>query len=423
LPYLGYLAGGRTGYANTVVLPAGAYVDIDPAWGSRVRTDGTPQWVADTAGASNDELCALVHDDLARSVVSTSLLPTSERLADITGGKDSRLVLALMIEAGVTERFTFRTIGPPSSADAVVSADISSRFSLKHQLFTFGRMEQSAFERRVRAHVFQTSGMFNTWNLKGGLGLQRVPGISGGSGEILRSFFGAFPSVSSPQELHTVFARRCDRLKLLKPDVRAVYAGALRRELADEVESGGCTTEDLLDAFYMRARMRRWFGAGEEFGEAFRIYPLYSLVGVRAAFALGPIRRRAEILHFEIMRSACDELARLPFANATWPAGALADLPDADVYRREAQKAIPGAPVEWQASRLTDNREVLRSYLLDEPANPVFEIVDRGAVEELLTRPDDPPNADLQSLYGVLTAAVWLGHHETPARFGAPSST
>ena len=420
LPYLNYLAGRRTGYANTVILPVGAYVDIDPAWGSRVRTNGTPQWVADlAAGASSDELCAIAHDDLARSVVSTSLIPTSARVADITGGKDSRLVLALMIEAGVTDRFTFRTIGPPTSADAIVSADIAARFSLQHELFTFGRMQQDAFDRQVRAHVFQTSGMFNAWILKGGQGLQTVPGISGGGGEILRSFFGNYPPTSTAQELHAKFVSRCDRLKLLKDDVRAHYAEALRHELIDELESGGCTTEDLLDAFYLRARMRRWFGAGEELGEAFRIYPLCSLAGVRAAFALGPIRRRAETLHFEIMRSACDALARVPFADATWPTGALADLPDADGYRQPAQKAMPGAPVQWQASRLTDNRDVLRAYLLDEPTNPVFEIVDRDAVEKLLTPPELPANADLQSLYGVLTAAVWLGHHETPTRHGA----
>ena len=84
----------------------------------------------------------------------------------------------------------------------------------------------------------------------------------------------------SPRELHTVFASRCDR----RADVRALYAEALRRELVEVLESGGCTTEDLLDAFYLRARMRRSSGAG-------------------------------------------DELARVSFANATWPAGALADLP------------------------------------------------------------------------------------------------
>jgi len=69
------------------------------------------------------------------------------------------------------------------------------------------------------------------------------------------------------------------------------------------------------------------------------------------------------------------------------------------------------------------NRAVLEAYLLDEPANPIFDIVDRGAVEKLLTGPDEAANVDLQSLYGVLTAAVWLGHHETPARIGDPPPT
>ena len=67
--------------------------------------------------------------------------------------------------------------------------------------------------------------------------------------------------------------------------------------------------------FTSEARLRRWFGTGEELGEAFRVVPLYSLRAVQAAFALGPVRRRDELLHFEITRRACDKLARMPFAE------------------------------------------------------------------------------------------------------------
>ena len=369
LAYLGYLADQRTGFANTVVLPVGAYVEVDPAWGSRIRSGPTPPWVGEfPAELSDEEPSALVHDDLAGSVRSTTLIPTAERVADITGGKDSRLVLALLLEAGATDRFTFRTIGPPSSADVIVSTAISTQFSLNHQSILLGHMNPDAFEQRLRGHVFQTSGTYNAWNLKGGVGLQQVPGISGGAGEMMRTFFSQYSPDLSPSDLHRLFVSRCDRLELLHPDIRVDYANAVRRELVETLDSGGCSTPDLLDAFYVRSRMRRWFGAAEELGEAFRIYPLYSLRGVQAAFASGPIRRRDETLHFAITRRACDRLARLPFADASWTAGAVSAIADGDGYRTPAQKAVPGAPGPRQAGRLTTNRDVVVKYLLDEPS-------------------------------------------------------
>ena len=57
-------------------------------------------------------------------------LPSDRRHADITGGRDSRLILALMLEAGVTDAFDFRTIGAPHAPDAVVGARIAERFGL-----------------------------------------------------------------------------------------------------------------------------------------------------------------------------------------------------------------------------------------------------------------------------------------------------
>ena len=253
LPYLSYLAGPQTGYANTVVLPIGAYVDIHPAWGSRVRNCWHPAMGGRRRRRYFERrTCAVVHDDLARSVVSTSLLPTSERLADITGGKDSRLILALMIEAGVTERFTFRTLGAPSSADAIVSADISSRFSLKHQLFTFGRMEEPAFDRRLRTQVFQTSGMYNAWNLKGRFGPTRSRCLR------RRRRDPALLLWCVPTCLVTAGTARSIREPVRPLEPAEGRGGRSTRtrcvvSCVEMVESGGCTTEDLLEPSISRA--------------------------------------------------------------------------------------------------------------------------------------------------------------------------
>jgi hypothetical protein len=421
LTFFGYVVSNQTGFANTVVLPAGATVDIHPNWGSRVHVSNAPPWAGNfTQGLSDDDLVGLVYDDLTRSIRSTGLLPTRDHLADITGGKDSRLILALMIEAGVTDKFKFRTIGAPHSADAIVGEAIASNFSLEHEAVDPQPMDPALFRRRLGTHVFQTCGVLNAWDMKGGIGVSTSPRVSGLGGEVLRTFFSDFPVMSRPQEIHTEYHGRTDRLELLHPDVRADYQRMLNAEVTERLDSGGSTPQDMLDAFYIRARLRRWFGTGEELGEAFRVVPLYSLRAVQAAFALGPVRRRDELLHFEITRRACDKLARMPFANASWTEGAVQGQPDPDEYRPPPQKATSAGTVEWQASRLEVHRDVIEAYLLDDPSNPVFEVVNREAVEKVLTGPSVTDSVGLRSLYGALTAAVWLGHHETPARSGEP---
>ena len=118
------------------------------------------------------------------------------------------------------------------------------------------------------------------------------------------------------------------------------------------------------------ARWRNWAKSG-------RVFPLISLIGLQAAFALTPEQRRNEVLHFEVMRRACPELARMRFANASWPEALLSNRDDADDFRAPPYIYTGPAPVQWQAIRLEQNRAVLEAVLLDDSANPVFEILDR----------------------------------------------
>ena len=163
--------------------------------------------------------------------------------------------------------------------------------------------------------------------------------------------------------------------------------------------------------------MRRWFGTTDELGEALRVDSRCTRFAHAGRFALGPIRRRGELLHFEVMRRACDKLAKMPFADRDLePVRRFDAHRSGRVRATGADGATSEATVEWQATRLEKHRDVLESHLLDEPSNPVFEVISRDAVEKALTGPPVTDSLALRSLYGALTAAVWLGHHELQRR-------
>jgi hypothetical protein len=423
LPFLGNIVGDRTGYENTKVLPSGAWVDIGPAWGSRVRFSNITPWAEAALPDAEHELVDLVHHDLASSVRSIAHLRADERLADITGGRDSRLILALLLEAGLHDQFTFRTIGSRYMPDAVVGAEIAARFGLRHDHVEPAPMDHAVFGRRLGAHVFQTSGMFNALDLKGATAIARTPTIAGLFGELMRTHFSGYPYMESQQELWDRFTRASslDALSILRPEVRARCLDTLREELVERLDDGNSTPQDRLDLFFVRHRLRRWSGTAEELGDSGRVFPLYSLLGFQTAFALGPYRRRNEYLHFEVTRKACPELAKIRFANSAWREELFSHHHEgAHEYRIPPFRYAGAAPVQWQATRLEENRPVLEAYLLDERSSPLFEILDRKKVIKVVRGPLPTDVRALIQLYGALTAAVWLGRHETAARFGAP---
>jgi hypothetical protein len=281
-------------------------------------------------------------------------------------------------------------------------------------------MDASDFERRLRAHAFHTSGMINAWDFKGSITPGKALRLSGLFGETLSTNFKEYPELTTNDDLRTAFHRiaRLDMGSILLTDVRRSLTEDLDAELTERIDSGGSAPQDHLDSFYIRNRLRRWLGTMEEIGESGRIFPLYSLTGVRAAFAMGSDARRAEQLHFSIIRKACPELARLPLANRAWSEAVLSKAPNPDECRTAPITYSGPAAVQWQAQRLEDNGDIVRGYLLDEPSSPLFDIVDQRALAALLgTGPPWNPQQARQ-IFGALTAAVWLGRHDSRSKVG-----
>ena len=420
LPFLAYLIGDRTGFVDVRTLPSGATVELSPAYGSRVRTSGTSPWAATELPSSETELIDLVHADLLASIRSVARLPARRLVADITGGRDTRLAVALMLEEGVTDSFEFRTTGVEHSPDSVVARSITERFGLHHEPTVPGSMSETDFRERMRTHVFQTSGMLNIFPFKGMLDVAGVARVTGMPGELMRSHHKGWPTFATIEELVERYDQheRLDSLGILRPEVREVLHAEFVAELTGRIDAGGSAPADHLDSFYVHNRLRRWFGTVEALGESGRIFPLYSLVGLQAAFTIGSRRRWAEWLPFEIMRRAAPDLAKMPLANQGWSDQLLAPLQDAGDYRQPPVVYRGTKPVSWQRNRVDTHRDVVEDVLLDEASSPWFDFLDRAAIERVLSGPTPTGRQQPQALFGALAAAVWLGGAELPHRIG-----
>lgn len=436
LAYFGSIVGDRTGFKDIRTIPQGSYAEIDRDHGLRLRSYSDAPWTATERSepANADELISVVRHDLVRAVRTAVTLPAGRPSVDLTGGKDTRLILAILLSEDLCDQVTFRTVGSLSSRDAVLSQEIARQFGLDHQQgFSAGAVRARSsgldFEDRVRIHASLTSGMLDAWDLQNApFGPPVEVRIGGLFGETLRTQYPGLPIMRSPDEMVRRFREEMDfdALGLLRPELRHYYdretAGSL---LSDP--SGAASPNDLLDAFPIRNPLRRKYGTTQEILDAYRVTPLYSLAGLHTAFALGAAGRRNELIHFTIMKDFCEQLTKVPFAKGGWREEVTRTLSDTGEYRaafsetrREARRQrFRTLRQEFNTKNLFENQQVFEKYLIADRDHPVFEVVDRraaaAALKDLKQGGELSRGARIQ-LFGALTAAIWLGDHDAPSR-------
>lgn len=425
LAFRNYIMGDGTGFVGTHLLPAGSYVEIDPRFGSRVRYFDPQPWLGDLP-TDQDELVEMLLEELTDNVRSVARLPARVRRADLTGGKDTRLLLSLMERAGVTDRFRFRTIGPPHLPDVSVAHDIAREFDLDiaHEAPT--PMAPELFRSRLGIHVYQTSGGLNSWDLHGGTGIARRPTVTGCYGEVQRTNFGRHKESATVREALTHFFRESHvgRSSLLGTAAQKHYSDQVATEIY-ELTDGGITVQDRMDRLWFRHGIRRWSGSMEELNPATKVHPLCTLLGAQAAFAVGGAARRTDLLHFEVMVRASRRLATLPFAGSGWSPRLYEHRDDAADFAAPPVQGNGREVRPWQMVRLEACRSVVEELLLEDPPDELWEVFSKHSVRRTIRGEFPSTIRRSQEIYGALTAAVWLGRREVVARAGAepPATT
>ena len=239
------------------------------------------------------------------------------RVLALSGGRDSRLVVAAVAAAGLLDRFVLRTRGSPTgSADGTVAQLVGETLGVEVETGRPGReiLDSEAFELKLRRHVYQNWGMHGAWDLKGVVPTSPDLHVPGLFGEVLRSHYAGDRRFESPEDARRFFAFEMpfDRAAILRPEV----ADDLRQRVAGWVEQRldeGVRFSDLADVYYAENRLRRWLGASRHVGSHNPVAePLQLAQGFRIALALGHEYRRVDAIHFELIRRLHEPLARIP---------------------------------------------------------------------------------------------------------------
>jgi Asparagine synthase len=334
----------------------------------------------------------------------------------LTGGKDSRLIAAALVAAGVP--VVARTHGFADHPDVVVAAEIARRLGLEHLVKTPAAPGQQVdVLGRIRATVLVADGMLSAFENVGrpDPAASAVVTAGGHGGELLRGGYAETaagrPGPTGGLRAALGPARRAARSAELLRRLTSKHLGLVRRgPAAGYVASLAPWTAALarhplpaLDDFYLVNRAGRWSAAARQ---AYLIrerlvQPLFDDRVVLAARTV-PL---ADRISGGLSAAVLAELSP-----------ALVDVPLAGKPPKPTAGAGP-APFDWRRQYGPAVASLLRDYTLDlgGPAG-LFDVVSRSAAEQVLT----PPHGDPATVWALATLACLLSgdyrHARNPAQ-------
>ena len=378
---IGYRAQARSGWRGIAQVDQGMALTLTGEGSKRLPMPQPTDALAGPRGFSPD----LLEQGLDQAVAAIRLAAVGDAVPlPITGGKDSRAVLAIALRAGLRDRLDLFTRGYEGHPDVIAGCGIAEALGLRHRreaplgsdipaLWTVAE-----FRRRIAILAYQTDGGMGGWDLVSGTTTGRETLVTGHMGEVLKAYAkrplppGPFDPVAMVR-LQGPF----DPLGIVRPETRDTMVAWL----ADGAE--GLDPAEAGDLFYYRNRIPNWLGGirGVKSFERQPIMPLGVPALMRLAFAMTPEERKRETAHHALIRAAAPELLPPPFAMQGWhPA---LGAPAADPIQ-----PAPGAPPvfgNWQYS--INRNPAIRAFLTDFFAGAEIELwdhVDRAAVLDRL---------------------------------------
>ena len=444
LAFKGHPMGDRCGYRGVRCVPFGARLRISPDHVQVERTQLPAPWrVADshtTVEAAVDETEALLVEAFRAAVANRSSLAARPAL-ELTGGRDSRLVLAIALRAGLKSDLDAITYGyGPQIEDRRIAPEVARAAGIRH--VEIARDAASSVSGRSRRgnpdflnHVRTSCGALNLSEaVRPPDQLGRAFVVSGLFGETLRT---NVPSTSPYHTRALVLGDFYGRPNLDLLTERAsfdVFVETMRLLLGPLAE--GAAAEDLPDAFYLVHRVRRWISVRPEtFGATF--LALASHRAVQLAFALGWQGRVRNVIHDSIIARAGHGLGELPYAGSKNyrepicassfrypeqgppPLGRDELLPAFRVWRQRRRWDFSATP-HSATSLVTENRmRAYREIVHAVPENPAFEVIHRKRLLQAIRCLPALSAHHAKSVHGAMATVIWLGEMERDIRGSA----
>lgn len=237
----------------------------------------------------------------------------------ITGGKDSRAVVAMCVAAGLSDRIRLFTNGEDDHPEVIIGRAVADTLGLEHERRAVIKKPETAlsdFFENIAVHCFQAEAMMSPWDTQNRAGYPRGINVGGLCGEYLRPFRN---SVGKVQDDLRQIVRYRDPLGVISPDISGRICTGIFGRLTRYKEHGAHDS-DMANLYHFSEAYSGWLSPALRLN-AYAITTLKPLNNVtlnQVSFALPAEQRATEFLHYSIMEHCAEKLLDLPFFVQEW---------------------------------------------------------------------------------------------------------
>jgi hypothetical protein len=335
-------------------------------------------------------------EEMARRVEVLHRLPEVPFRFSLTGGRDSRLVLAALVKANCFDKLrSCYLIAAEDHPDVIIGKLLASHYGVPFECFSREASTRSVWE-DLEIHQFQTELGVHFWDSKGILERPREGRMGGAYGEMFFSHFKWYQYFG-----WTGVAGILESNGFIDPD--GVMTNQARehfrqgfRQFWQKRRDEGLPPSQIRDRLHRDGRMWRWVGQGRlavNLG-SINTNPIPSPEMLDKYLAITYPERRDGRIHYELMHRADPWLPEQPFAGKGF----------SRTLTGHAQRKMKFPPVKrtpapqmtlWQTQR----RE-LSQYLLSPSKGNFFDLIEKSRLEKLLKRTG--PNAARRRIASIL---------------------
>ncbi|HMY15621.1 MAG TPA: hypothetical protein PKA58_04790 [Polyangium sp.] len=334
--------------------------------------------------ASRKEFPVLGWDELAdefmeRARVIERLPGVSFRLS-LTGGLDSRLVLAGLIGARCTQKLRgCYLIAEPTHPDVVVGKMLAAQHGLSFECMPRNAAQIDLWD-DLEQHHFQTEMGVQYWDSKGLASRPREGRMGGLYGEIFRSHL-FYRQHLGWLGVKWIFE---DTAAIDPNDVMTIQGRAHYRDRSRSYwqtrRDEGVTALQMRDCWHRDARIWRWMGQ-TRLGAALGVVNTNPIPSARLLdkYLSLPVRdQQLARVHYELMRRCAPGLAEQPYATKGFSMLLTGHREKRMTFPQHTRPPLPQR-ILWQKYR-----KEIDAYLLAPATHSFFEIVDREKLERRL---------------------------------------
>lgn len=317
---------GLTSYKDIFILPENSMV-ISTNYSIKVIQESICHWLVES---DNYERCLeLAKEDVLNNIKAVMDSGYPYKLAHITGGMDSRLVVAAIDNLNAIDSFELGCSGKPGDLDydnaLLVAGVLKAKFSNRENYIQ--REYPQTIEDKYCWEFIVTEGMLSNQPFHKGLAVNPdLLILSGGYGEFLRCFYSNENNINQSWSKYDdlpVFKRMIESLSDDSSLIRnEILLGIIDRFqlFLEEIQLFGMTQIQTAEIFFMLNRNRYYIGNITKTASKFtsRFDPLYSPYLFKLAYFIDEKSRIQGVPLFDLMWEFSPTLTKLPFGTTAW---------------------------------------------------------------------------------------------------------